>query len=810
MLSISKAFKGAGKADYYLNLAQEDYYLGGKEPPGFWLGEAASSMGLPNTVLGDHFRNLLAGFDPTGAARLVHNAGSDNRRSGWDLTWSVPKSVSVAWSQATPETRAVIEQAVRDAVRRGIAYLEGVGVVSRRGTNGVVHERARLLFAAFEHSTSRAQDPQLHIHTILINLGLRSDGSTGTLEPRTLYRHQLAAGALFRAELAARLERTLGLRARREGRCFELIGVDPALIAEFSKRRAQIEARLHEMGIFTAAAAEKAALATRTEKEVPPRDELFLRWQEVGRAHHWSAKELGWLLHAPFPPRDLQRAAVDASGAALAALTHKDSHFSARQLVQALAEEAQGRALDADTVLQLHAQLLRSPQVVPLQLIFEEQRWTTPEMLRLEAHVLQVAETMRGVETPLPGSEHVLNEVLSRHPHLSEEQRRALRHVTAAAHGIRVVAGMAGTGKSTLFQAAREVWTRQGRAVHAACLAGKAALELAEATKIPAQTLHRTLDHLDCGALHLNANSVLLVDEAVMVGTRQMKAVVDHCRKSGASLVLCGDAGQLQSIEAGGVFRELSERFGTTTLRDIKRQRELWAREAVKAFAEGRTAHALQEFAGRGLVFMSDAPQAAMERLLTDWKTEAMAAPVPAVILACRNSDVLELNQWAQRERIRAGHLDGAGVAVGSCRVFEQDRIVFTKNCPALGVFNGQVATVAALGGEQLTVRLDTGGHVSFTPERYSHLQLAYALTTHKAQGITVERAFVYVDETTETREAAYVQASRARGLCSFYAVANELEDMVPSMARSRPKILATTLLPESSEGPSMTLELVL
>ena len=103
---------------------------------------------------------------------------------------------------------------------------------------------ARLLFAAFEHSTSRAQDPQLHIHTILINIGLRPDGSTGTLDPRALYRHQLAAGALFRAELAARLEHSLGLRARREGRCFELIGVPATLIEEFSKRRAQIEARL--------------------------------------------------------------------------------------------------------------------------------------------------------------------------------------------------------------------------------------------------------------------------------------------------------------------------------------------------------------------------------------------------------------------------------------------------------------------------------------------------------------------------------------------------------------------------------------
>src|SRR6185503_9467534 len=152
MLSVSKPFKGAGRADYYLNLAREDYYLDESEPPGRWLGEGSILFRLPEFVSGDDFRNLLAGYDADRANALVHNAGSPKRRSGWDLTWSVPKSVSVAWSQATPEVRAEIEGAVREAVRRAISYLEGVGVVSRRGTDGVMHEKAKLIFAAFEHS----------------------------------------------------------------------------------------------------------------------------------------------------------------------------------------------------------------------------------------------------------------------------------------------------------------------------------------------------------------------------------------------------------------------------------------------------------------------------------------------------------------------------------------------------------------------------------------------------------------------------------------------------------------------------------
>ncbi len=476
--------------------------------------------------------------------------------------------------------------------------------------------------------------------------------------------------------------------------------------------------------------------------------------------------------------------------------------------MQALAEEAQGRGLDAGAVLQMHAELLTSPRVVALQAATEDRRWTTPEMLALEGAVLRFAEAMQQAERPVPNAESIATEVIAQHPHLSDEQRLALRHVTSAAHGIRVVSGMAGTGKSTLFAAAREVWLRQGRPVVGACLAGKAALELTGASQIPARTLHRTLAELDRGVLRLDPHSVLLVDEAGMVGTRQMHAILEHCAHAAATLVLCGDARQLQAIEAGGVFAALADRFGAASLQDIKRQREPWAREAVKALADGRTAEALQEFAGRGLVSLGDSPATAMTQLVCDWKQESLTEPAASLILALRNADVLTLNQWAQAERRRAGQLAGAAVSVGRTTLFSGDRIVFLKNNPALGVCNGEVATVADANPQRVQARLDSGQQVQFAPQSYPHVQLAYALTTCKAQGLTVERAFIYVDETVENREAAYVQASRARGLSSFYAVGETLADLVPPMARSRPKVLATSLLPQSPCGPRLTLEL--
>lgn len=171
MLSISKSIKGAGQGEYYLNLAAtDDYYLEtDREAPGFWLGEGARLLGLQGLLKPDDFRHLLRGYSPDGTVSLVRNITS-RRRAGWDLTWSAPKSVSVAWSQAEPETRMEFEAAMRCAAALGVAYLEGVGVVSRQGENGVLKSKASLVFAAFPHSTSRAQDPQLHIHTSFLIL----------------------------------------------------------------------------------------------------------------------------------------------------------------------------------------------------------------------------------------------------------------------------------------------------------------------------------------------------------------------------------------------------------------------------------------------------------------------------------------------------------------------------------------------------------------------------------------------------------------------------------------------------------------
>ena len=181
MLSISPPLTGAGQGDYYLELAREDYYTKGGEPPGHWHGQGAKALGQKGQVTPDDLRSYLDGYSPSSKAAYVQNAGKEDRQAGWDLTFSAPKSVSVLWSQASPEVRKEIQAAQQEAVNKALSYLESEAGITRRGKGGGDKEQAGLVFATFEHGTSRAQDQQLHTHALLLNIGVRADGTTGSI-----------------------------------------------------------------------------------------------------------------------------------------------------------------------------------------------------------------------------------------------------------------------------------------------------------------------------------------------------------------------------------------------------------------------------------------------------------------------------------------------------------------------------------------------------------------------------------------------------------------------------------------------------
>jgi len=803
MLSISPPM-AAGQGGYYVNLAREDYYLeAAGEPLGVWFGRGAQVLGLSGAVERDPFTRVFSGFDPTthseGGApvpdrRLVQNAGKPERQCGWDLTFSAPKSVSVLWALADSDLSSAVRRAHDEAVKSALRYLEEVAGYSRVGARGE-RVRASLVFALFEHGTSRALDPQLHTHALLLNVGLRQ-GGTGSLESREIFRHKMAAGALYRADLSARLD-ALGVSLVRRKNWFEVDSIPRELVVEFSKRRREVLDQLDLYGAHSAKAAKIAALDTRSEKECLPRAELFARWQQLTREMGIDPAAITQL--EPPPRRDVTDEVSRAISRAKDSLLYHQSHFSERELVRLVAEAAQTRGVSAEAVREtVAAHLAGDTRIVRLKAVREEPRFTTVETLVLEERLLQAVRKQKGTLAHRI-SETARSAALSAYPKLSPEQKLALHQVTSGTDSIACLFGMAGTGKSHLLAAAKRAWEIDGYQVLGAALSGKAAQNLEAASGIACQTLHSLIAALDTQEKKLEKDSVLVVDEAGMVGTRQMAMLVESTRAAGAKLVLVGDWNQLQAIEAGGPFRAIAKETGYASLTEIRRQDEEWMRDAIRLVAEGRGPEALSHFAARGLLSVCETPDEASTDLLQAWAKEGLTAPAQNLILCASNEDAAKLNRAAQSMRL---HLLGRDqLAAGTAVLHEGDRVLFTRNRPALGVQNGALGTVERIDSlrREIWAKLDSGANVFVPLATYGeeNLRLGYAVTTHKAQGTTVRNSFVLLGGPLQDRELAYVQASRASAETRLFAdrfqCGEELLDLERQFETSRQKDLALT-----------------
>lgn len=831
MLSISPPIAVAGQGNYYLDLAREDYYLAGGEPLGAWFGEGKEILHLDGTVQREHFQNLLRGFSPDGSSALVKNAGIKDRQTAWDLTFSAPKSVSAAWSQAPPEIRAKFQLAQREAVEAALTYLQEVAGLTRRGRGGTETERAKLVSALFEHGTSRAQDPQLHTHAVLLNLGFRADGTTGTIRTLEVFQHKMAAGAIYRAALAEALQRTLGLDIELDREFFKLAGVSDSLCSEFSKRRKQIEEALSKKGLESAVAAKIAALETREVKGHIARDLLFTTWKAVGREHGWTEENLMRLIGRDRAKEAPAVTAAELSEIAIQTITIGKSHFSERDLVRFVADHAPGKGIRASEILPAVRERIAKDDIQDIGLFRGRRVFTTKDILRDEKDLLSTVRA-RQQENGHLLDEGFVSKTLSKQKLLSEEQKAAVLHITTRPGAVQVVSGMAGTGKSTMLKAARELWEKSEMQVVGAAISGKAAQGLEESAGIQSYTLAQALHdlnlpafgfelrykrlfpnaprwspfhdlklpsiHFKTDALRLTERTVLVLDEAGMVGTKTMKAVLDAVKAAGAKLVLVGDARQLQPIEAGGPFRAIEKLVGSAELKEIKRQKEDWARQMVTLFADGKAKEALTLANEKGMVTKAKTADEVKSKLIADWKKAGIARPDQNLILASRNQDTTELNTLAQAERRTARKLGNQNITVNGSTIYTGDRLLFTKNSKLLGVKNGHLGTITGIKRDALLVALDTGKQVSIPFRSYNQFTLGYAVTTHKAQGMTTENSFVLIDPVMQDRELSYVQASRARNETRFYidqATAGKyFRQAAKLMSQTRQKDLATEL----------------
>lgn len=434
------------------------------------------------------------------------------------------------------------------------------------------------------------------------------------------------------------------------------------------------------------------------------------------------------------------------------------------------------------------------------------QRYSTREMLQAEAAMAQAAHAL--------ARRHRSGEAGDAPEHLSAEQKAAYAHILASGD-LALVSGVAGSGKTTLLRDVVEAYEEEGRRVLGAALGGNAARKLGDEADIPSRTIHALLadwdrrhpDGTSAAFDPLREGDVLIVDEAGMVESRIMRRVLVAAEKAEAKVVLVGDAQQLQAIGAGAAFRALEDTHGAARLSEVRRQNEAWMADATRDLAEGKVEAALEAYADHGAVRAAETREAAMDALVAQWAAEREPGR-SQIILTYQTDDVEILNAKA-RETLRAEGALGPDIRIqvkeqkrdenneiverAAHRTFaEGDRILFLRNeYKDLDVRNGSRGVVTALDAEgEIGVKLDDGRNVEFNVIDYPWVSQAYATTIHKAQGETVDRAYVY-GTGVYNAHAAYVAMSRHREEATLWYAQSDFEkkeDLFRLMARPQPK----------------------
>jgi hypothetical protein len=480
-------------------------------------------------------------------------------------------------------------------------------------------------------------------------------------------------------------------------------------------------------------------------------------------------------------------------------LSYFKAAFTERDISQALAKVFSNPL----AALEAKRSVLAAPAMVRID--GDVRRYTTCDYIQVDGRLQSTARNLAMKRGKAPNHAQI-EAALARQDRalatfgacLSDEQRKAVHRMTDTSR-LSMVVGRAGTGKSTILAAANEAWARAEITVHGASLSGKAAAGLQDASGIASRTLASLELSWANGNTPIKPGDVLVIDEAGMVGTRQLGRIAQQIDEIGAKLVLVGDPDQLPAIEAGAPFRGLLERQGAAYLSEIHRQSTDWQKRATGDLAEGRIAEAVSAYDVKGCVTPAPTRNSAITQLTEDYLSDRASAPdTTRLILAHRRRDVHALNQSVRETLKTTGALvDGTLVPTdhGPREIASTDRIVFTANDRDMGVKNGMLGTVRKASNGKITVDLDDGGRVAFDPMQFRAFDHGFAVTIHKSQGATVDQAYVLASRSMDD-PLAYVAMSRHRRDMRLYVSQEDCPTWAnaPQQRRS----------PRHQQGPSL------
>jgi conjugative relaxase-like TrwC/TraI family protein len=733
----------------------------------------------------------------------------DVRVSAYDVTLSAPKSVSVLRAMAPTKSGAaggLVQPAHDRAASGAMDLLEHLSARAARGHHGDGRSAPRIatsgfIAAAFDHATSRALDPQLHTHVVVMNLVQGEDGRWSALDSRTLHRQATTASYLYQHLLRAELTRELGIQWGPIDRgVAEIVGVPKEVCREFSTRRAQIEARLAESetasgmrGRAKHLAARAACLVTRPAKRQVDADALRADWNQRGRAKGFGPEQAERLLDdgaarqhvSPPIDRELIREIVLGQDGVTRERATFDQGTVLRELISALPP---GADVGKDELLAWTRELIADDSVVQLEGNMPSAvgpTYTTRGMLAAEDRVLTLATQPSDAPLAALSMNQVMPTLLK--AKLRPEQRDLAQLLLTRGRPVEVLSGPAGSGKTHGLAAAVSTWTSHGIGVRGTAVAALTAQGLQDATGAESVSVTRLLNQPD---KHLPTSGVLLVDEAGMIGTHQLHRLLHAAERRDCKVVLVGDPAQLPEIEAGGAFARLTRQPAALHLDGHGRQADQWERDALMALRGGNPAAALDAYRKHDRLHLTADRDDLKATLVADYVAARRdeSDPWQAVILAPHRREVTDLNDRIRAQLIADGVLGRRSMKVttpdGTVDYRKGDQVIITRNHHDQGLLNGTRGTVRTLRRDGLVVQLTDGRRVVLNKTWLSggDLDHGYAMTLHKAQGRTVHTSLVLGDATL-SQEGGYVGLSRGTDSNHLYLATDDehaLRDCTP------------------------------
>lgn len=543
-------------------------------------------------------------------------------------------------------------------------------------------------------------------------------------------------------------------------------------IKDWQRREKQIEILINKH-LAIAGCDERVDCRSNAEKENGLPDSVHIG-PGIKAMEARGVRDLQQLAKAEQQAKLLREKIQDDPSKVLTLVTEQKAVFTKRDVYRALKRIG----FSADESKILTGQAFKSRVALPLQasaagMSALDQPYSTLDIIENEKAMLASAQVLSDTKG-FGVAPSLTDAALAQYDFLSDEQKGSVQYLTKPGH-LKSIVGLAGTGKSTLLKAANEAWQAAGLKVRGVALAGKAAEELKASSGIGSTTLASCLHGLSSGRLKLVKDEVIVLDEAGMVGSRDMATLIKHVAKAEAKLVLTGDPKQLPAISAGAAYRAILEHIEPgLEISTIRRQKNAAHREASQKFAQFNTADGLAVYENEGTIHAAESIKDAIMATARAYTKDHMAGR-DTLAISYRNADVRALNATIRDMLKTNEQLDDGIALITSNRDGQKfkdefafgDRIVFLRNDKSLGVTNGTSATLEFVSGEQIVARVGDR-QVQFDPREYDQFAHGYAVTIHKSQGASVDQVHVLASPLMD-RNLTYVAMTRHKESVSLH-----------------------------------------